>query len=502
MEDDWTVSANDALTISLVRPGPDSKLQTIASFNPKFTYPIFGDDEQIFGYKGLKINLKYDARDLRPNLSVSFATKFSAIGDVEALDVKEKLKEFLPGVAFQSNNQYEQAVKSLHKNWVPPGEHLKSVTKHGERFEVWHGTLSNPAVKQFLQRVQITALFYIEGATYAGQDADGNVEPDYSLARWSVFFVYKVTRKGEFAEPEYTFQGYSTVYNFWVFDAPTLQGDLQKLLSGESEAVDTSPYGSSHRMRISQFLILPHGQSKGIGALLYNTIFGLGALMGLTKEITVEDPNEDFDLLRDLCDLKFLYKNSPDFVNLRINTAVLVPMKGGLLLHDTRIEPTPDCSQNVLAADGILDVAMLERLRVRAKIAPRQFWRLVEMQLMSKLPDSVRPQMDEDARKPKAQEADEHAYMLWRLVLKQRVYRRNVSQLGEFSITERIIKLNETLGNIEFEYAAILDRFNSKSPAAENVEATNDNANGNTNGKRKLGSGGHEAMPPNKKARV
>lgn len=95
-----TVSANDALTISLVRPGISSNIETITSFNPRFTYPLFGEEEHIFGYKGLKINLKYDARDLRPNLTISYARKYTTVGDVEALDIKEKLKEFLPAGLF------------------------------------------------------------------------------------------------------------------------------------------------------------------------------------------------------------------------------------------------------------------------------------------------------------------------------------------------------------------------------------------------------------------
>lgn len=75
----------------------DSAIEKIVSFNPKFTYPIFGEDERIFGYKGLKVNLQYDARNLRPHLSVSCSKKFSAVGEVEAVNVREVMKEFLPG---------------------------------------------------------------------------------------------------------------------------------------------------------------------------------------------------------------------------------------------------------------------------------------------------------------------------------------------------------------------------------------------------------------------
>src|ERR1700694_2036989 len=45
-----SANANDALTISLVA-ADSSGSKTLSSFHPKFTYPIFGDDESIFGYQ-------------------------------------------------------------------------------------------------------------------------------------------------------------------------------------------------------------------------------------------------------------------------------------------------------------------------------------------------------------------------------------------------------------------------------------------------------------------
>lgn len=373
---------------------------------------------------------------------------------------------------------------------------VKTFEKNGETYEIWHGKLSDPAVKQLLQRIQIVALFYIEGATYTGEDAEGNIEPEYSLARWSVFFVYKKEIKQEVSpDPQYIFQGYSTVYNFWVFQPSALQGDLQALLRSGPGSLNRFLDVSSHRMRISQFLVLAPFQGKGVGSLLYNTIFGIGMKNQSAMEIAVEDPNEDFDLLRDLCDLKYLRKNVPEFVDLKINTDITIPQKGGILHNDTRVTSHRKPSGSFISSsEGIVDLVKLELLRVKTKIARRQFWRLVEMHLMSTLPESVRPQLDVDAKKPKASEADKHAYTLWRLVLKQRLYRRNISQLGEFGITERIIKLNETVGNVEWEYAVILNRLDSKPPAIEDSTAADS--------KRKLNSVKDVEVPSGKKARI
>ena len=90
-----STEANDALSISLVVPDANAP-RSLYSFHPQMTYSIFGDDERIFGYKGLKVNLQYNASDMRPNLQVSFNKKFAAVGDTEATDVKGVLEPFLP----------------------------------------------------------------------------------------------------------------------------------------------------------------------------------------------------------------------------------------------------------------------------------------------------------------------------------------------------------------------------------------------------------------------
>ena len=74
-----------------------SGIEKIASFKPRHTYAIFGEDERIFGHKGLKIDLQFDIRDLRPNITISSAKKFTKVGDVEAADVRLIMKDYLPG---------------------------------------------------------------------------------------------------------------------------------------------------------------------------------------------------------------------------------------------------------------------------------------------------------------------------------------------------------------------------------------------------------------------
>lgn len=90
-----STDTNKAFVVSLVRPSPTG-LVTIGSFKPKFTSPIFGIKETIYGYRHAKLVLQYNASDMRPNLQISYEKKLKTVGEVEITDVKEHMKNFLP----------------------------------------------------------------------------------------------------------------------------------------------------------------------------------------------------------------------------------------------------------------------------------------------------------------------------------------------------------------------------------------------------------------------
>ena len=96
-----STNANEALGISFVQAGSSSggggsALTTLSTFHPRFTYPIFGDEERIFGYWGLKIHLRFAAHDLVPNIQISYERKFKQVGDTKATDLLETLREWVP----------------------------------------------------------------------------------------------------------------------------------------------------------------------------------------------------------------------------------------------------------------------------------------------------------------------------------------------------------------------------------------------------------------------
>jgi len=169
-------------------------------------------------------------------------------------------------------------------------------------------------------------------------------------------------------------------------------------------------------------------------------------------EITVEDPNEQFDDLRDLNDLARL-SHLPEFTSLRINTDVVVRHKGRV------------------PAGKIVDSAALDAIRGKMKIAPRQFSRVVEMQLLSLIPTSIRKSLllEQKQGTVAEQKLKEHEYHLWELFVKQRLYRHNKDSLIQLDRAERIDKLEDALGSVEADYARLLRKFDERAnPKASN----------------------------------
>lgn len=85
-------SANDALVVKLLA-ADDSGLQQVASFQPKFTYAIFGEEEQIFGYKNPKIELRYRANDMRPHVKFTYKGKLKSMGEAEPTNISRVLED-------------------------------------------------------------------------------------------------------------------------------------------------------------------------------------------------------------------------------------------------------------------------------------------------------------------------------------------------------------------------------------------------------------------------
>ena len=95
---DWSADANEALKLSLVSPRTGKAL--VDEFNPTFTYPVYGESQAIYGYKGLSVRLLFACDDMSPCVQVTYDAIAPKIAEVEAEDVVQPLAELLPPCTF------------------------------------------------------------------------------------------------------------------------------------------------------------------------------------------------------------------------------------------------------------------------------------------------------------------------------------------------------------------------------------------------------------------
>ncbi|KAL9577912.1 MAG: hypothetical protein Q9212_006063 [Teloschistes hypoglaucus] len=474
-DEDWSSNANEALHISFVQAG-QSEPVTLSTFHPRFTYPIFGDEECIFGYQGLAIKLRFTAHDLLPNLTVSYDKEFRPVDEVGPLDIEDALREWIPRITFQDAAKFDSHVQQDAKEWKPPGELLESYTSRGRKFEIFSGPLTNPAIQQLVDRIQILVSFFIEGGTPIPLD-----DQDWSLARWRVFFIYeKLSSLPSSRTSPYSLVGYSTTYRFLPHESRPIDPQARSRTHNfalppiDPFSLDSLPA----RDRISQFLILPSHQSHSHGTHLYNTIVGLFLADSTTTEITVEDPNEAFDDLRDYCDYARLTANGT-FSKIRfpMSSQQLDPK----LFAKTRGTRVP--------TSKLLDLPLLSTLRHQNKIAPRQFARLVEMYLLVQFPLSVRQSGTmRITRKARSADEEDRKWYYWRLLLKQRIYKKNKDMLKQLDRVERVERCEDAVGVQAGDYERLLRKMAEKGSveAGSNVTMETGGKGRRDKGKRKV----------------
>ncbi|KAJ9112758.1 hypothetical protein QFC20_002083 [Naganishia adeliensis] len=160
---------------------------------------------------------------------------------------------------------------------------------------------------------------------------------------------------------------------------------------------------------LTQFVILLPYQGKGHGSQLYNALWNHISNRPEVSELTIEDPSEHFEDLRDRNDL-------------------------------TRLRKLLGQSKEILAGAPV-DKTWMEKTRKELKYAKRQFLRIIEIMLLEQL---------------KYRKNDPNAYKALRLQVKERLYRFNYEILSQLEPEERKQKLQETYANVEEDYKRLL----------------------------------------------
>ncbi|KAF8558516.1 acyl-CoA N-acyltransferase [Imleria badia] len=414
---DWTVDSNEALVLSLVRAQEDRQglgdSESFEEFYPTFTYPIYGEDEKIYGYQDLVIDFRFASGSLAQFLSVRYAGKLPASSTVD--DVEGVLSSFIPLGYETEEEAFLARVEKDATSFQPIGKCIHSYTRPAPsssseesnvEYEVYHATFEDSGFREYHRRMQIFILLYIEAGSYINEEEDG----------WEFVVLSRKRRDGT---ATYHFVGYSSLYNFYCFPEKV-------------------------RLRLSQFVILPPYQRQGHGSELYTAIYNFVVSRPDVSELTVEDPAEAFEDLRDRNDLRMLLANE-QFMKEGFEAQSVTASHGGGRVQKARprLRAVPQSGSGGTTGRGKMgppvDRAWSERRRKDLKIAGRQFHRLVEMLIMLHLDPT-----------------DVQSARAFRLQVKERLYRFNFEILAQMEKEERLQKLEETFQSVLEDYKRLL----------------------------------------------
>ncbi|CAG9568008.1 unnamed protein product [Danaus chrysippus] len=268
------VDGNEVLEIKLVRSADDIE-DDETTFGPEMCHQVFGENENIFGYTDLQIKLYYSAASLQTYLGISYTDKIDPkkTGGLKADDIEEALKKVLaPG--YVTNLDVFVSMLEKDKSFTPHGKLIHTFStipcdsSESRTFEVYYSEVTTPGFLSFHERIQTFLLWYVDAASFINVDDD----------QWTFFTVFEKYRNSV-GEYRYSVAAYATVFRYYA-------------------------YPNNVRPRVSQVLTLPPFRKMGICANLLQAIYSHFIVQPEVVDITVEDPSESFQRIRDFVDVK------------------------------------------------------------------------------------------------------------------------------------------------------------------------------------------------------
>lgn len=290
--DEYVADSNECVKFKLVTSENDlvedfgesnqKSVNRIEAFKPEMSYQIFGDNENIFGYKNLCVKVYYSCGKLNIYVGLKYDSVLKK-DQTDGIDPDDVIKSI--SSKYQTNVCYNLNEFSLdlskEKSFTPYGKlenEFQVEAKSGDElrkreFQIYKAHCSDPGFIAYHERMQTFLLWYIEAASFIDIDDD----------RWDFFVLYeKLPLATTGSEFQYCFVGYATVYRYYA-------------------------YPNNVRPRISQFIVLPPFQRIKLGTKLLETIYAHYNNTS-TVSITVEDPSETFQRMRDILDCRMCMK--------------------------------------------------------------------------------------------------------------------------------------------------------------------------------------------------
>eukprot|EP00158_Paraphelidium_tribonemae_P003317 Partr_v1_DN26041_c0_g1_i1_m783 putative Histone acetyltransferase type B catalytic len=401
--DGWACDSNTTVSFRLVSTADSLVVvdESESRFHPDFTYPVWGEEEKVHGFRDLKVNISLTSASMRPFIHIEHgkkldmanvqrdvltpllaqyfgATTTQPASDDGQEDGDEALVEIpAEGVAWTSRSEVFQQWLRSEMDFQPMGVKVHEYSLDDDKstvYQVFHCKFDTPHYLEYHKRIQPFVKFFIEGGSFIDDQDD---------LRWETFLVFQKrssSSAGGDTECPYHLVGFSTCYSYFL-------------------------YPQSVRKRISQFIILPPFQGKQHGSRLYRFLYNRFRLDSQIKDITVEDPTEGFADMRSRNDIR-------------------------LLLQDRAFDSIafPYSPQDI------------ESVRLAYKFSSQQMTQLAEMYALYKL----NPRDQQQAKRVR----------VW---IKKRIYRKNEEVLSTEDPDVVKEKLADTFNNVREDYQRVLN---------------------------------------------
>jgi len=283
-EPEQYISAQEALTLRLV--SDPTNLNKAVCFKPEFVHQIFPNEALAVPIpsRPLKVEVLYTSASLDVFLRLVGDSRLEGPGE----DVLYKIADELPSPICSDMEEFERKAINAFSPLQTCGEKVSEYILSSDKaspdlvFEVFVGTPSQSGPNNtFFGGLQSLMRWFIEGYSPI----------DVTDERWKLITIFERCPGQNSSAPRYNFVAGATLFGFqrWVSQ------------SESSEAGQAS--GARLILRICQVLVLPPFQAKGHGSKLLQAVYDY-AKKHDAKEVTVEDPNPNFRLLRDVVDIR------------------------------------------------------------------------------------------------------------------------------------------------------------------------------------------------------
>ena len=225
------------------------------SFQPTYTYELF-TNEIIHGYKGLKILISLTPKTFYAHLNIKYSQK---------LTINDNLDEVFSN---HFKNRYTTDKNIFISQLNKENNIIKSKGKliyENEQKKIYNIDILNDDFNEESYSMQALCTFFIDAASFIP------LETNF----WGYFLITENIDKEEKNNNNWRTIGFSSYKNFHI--------EYQKYYT-----------------MLSQFLVLPPYQRKGVGTLLLENCYKyLFKEDKCCLEITTEDPDIEFILMRD-----------------------------------------------------------------------------------------------------------------------------------------------------------------------------------------------------------